>query len=71
MFQTKERDKTPEEQLSEVEIDNQPEKENRAMNLKITQELSKRMDAQSEKLDVLNKEFENIKNNEIIEEYNN
>ena len=63
MFQTKEHDKTPEEQLSEVEIDNQPEKEIRVMILKITQELSKRMDAQSEKLqEFFNEELENIKN---------
>ena len=70
MFQMKEQDKTPEEQLSHVETGNLPEKEFRIMNIKMIAELM-RMDAQSEKLDVLNKEFENIKNNEIIEEYNN
>ena len=45
----KEQDKTPEEQLSEVEIANLPEKEFRVMIVKMIQELAKRMDAESEK----------------------
>ena len=35
MFQTKEQDKTPKEQLSEVEIGNLPEKEFRVMIVKM------------------------------------
>ena len=46
----KEQGKTPEEQPSEVEIGNLPEKEFRVMIVKMIQELGKRMDAQSEKL---------------------
>ena len=64
MFQAKEQDKTPEEQLSEVEIGNQPEKEFTVMIIKMIKELRRRMDAQSEKLEVVNKELENIKNNQ-------
>ena len=52
MFQTKEQDKTPEEGLSEVEIDNLPEKEFRVMIIKMIKELGRTMDAQSEKLEV-------------------
>ena len=50
MFQTKEQDKTPEEQLSKLEIGNLPEKEFKVMIVKMIQELGKRMDAQSKKL---------------------
>ena len=63
MFQMKEQDKTPEEELSDVEMGNLPEKEFTVMIVKMIKELRKRMDAQSEKLEVLNKELENIKNN--------
>ena len=60
----KEQDKTPEEQQSEVERANLPEKEFKVMIVKMIQELEKKMDAQSEKLqEVLNKELENIKDN--------
>ena len=52
----KEQDKTAEEQLSEVETGNLPEKEFRVMILKMIKELGRRMDAQSEKLEVFNKE---------------
>ena len=55
--QTKEQDKTPEEQLSEVEIGNLPEKDFRVMIVKMIQDLEKRMDAQSEKIqEIFNKE---------------
>ena len=50
MVQTKEQDKTPEEQLHKVEIGNLPEKEFRVIFVKMIQELGKRMDAQSKKL---------------------
>ena len=39
MFQMKEQDNTPEEQLREVEIDNLPEKEIRVMTVKMFQDL--------------------------------
>ena len=39
----KEQNKTPEKQLSEVEIGNLPEKEFRIMTVKVTQDLRKRM----------------------------
>ena len=46
MFQTKEQDKTPEEQLTEMEIGNQPEKEFRIMIVRMMQDLRKKMEAQ-------------------------
>ena len=44
IFQTKEQDKIPEQQLSEVEIGNLPEKEFRVMIAKMIQDLVKRME---------------------------
>ena len=64
MFQTKEQDKTQEEELSEVETGYLPEKEFRVMIVKMMKVLERKMDAQSEKLEVFNKEFKNIKNNQ-------
>ena len=64
MFQMRKQDKTPEEQLSEVEIGNLPEKEFRVMTVQMMKELGKRMDAQSKKSEVFNKELKNIKNNQ-------
>lgn len=46
MFQIKEQDKTPEEQISEVEIGNIHEKKFREMTIKMIQKLGKRMDAE-------------------------
>ena len=46
-----------------MEIANLPEKEFRVMIVKMIKEL-RRMDAQSKKLEVFNKELENIKNNQ-------
>ena len=43
MFQMKGQDKTPENQLNEVEIGNLPEKEFRIMIVKIIQDLGKTM----------------------------
>ena len=57
----KEQHKTPEEQLSDMEIGNLTEKEFRVMIARMIQELRKRMDAQSKKLQVFNKELENVK----------
>ena len=42
MYQMKEQDKTPEKQLSEVEIGNLPEKEFRIMIVKMIQDLGKK-----------------------------
>ena len=64
MFQMKEEDKTQEEELSEVEIGNLPKKEFKVVIVKMIKELKRRMDAQSEKLEVFNKELENIKKNQ-------
>ena len=63
MFQMNEQDKIPEEQLSEVEVGSVL-KEFRVMIVKMIQEFGKRMDAQSKKLEVFNKESENIKSNQ-------
>ena len=63
MFQTKEQDKTPEEELNEVEISNLLENF-KIVTINMTKEPGKRMDAQSENLEVFNKELENIKNNQ-------
>ena len=49
-FQMKAKDKTPEEELSDMEIGNLRKEEFRVMITNTTQELRKRMDAQSEKL---------------------
>ena len=46
----KEQDKTPEKQLSEVEIGNLEEKEFRIMIVKMIQDLRKRMEAKTEKM---------------------
>ena len=65
MFQAKEQDKTPGKELNEVAISNLPKKEFRVMIIKMIKVLRRRMDAWSEKLEVFNKEVENIKNNQI------
>ena len=72
MLQTKEQDQTPEEQLSEVEIGNIPEEEFRVMIVKMIQDLRKRMEAQTEKIqEMFNKELEDINNKQTDEQYNN
>ena len=63
--QTKEQDKTPEQQLSEVEIGNIPKKEFRVMTVKMIQDLGKRTEAQTEKIqEMFNKGLEDLKNKE-------
>ena len=58
----KEQDKTPEEQLNEVEIGNLPKKDFRVMRIKMIQELRKRMEAQTKKKqEIFNKELEDLK----------
>ena len=56
MFQKREQNKTTEEGLSEVDIGSLPKKEFRRVTIKIIKELGRRIDAQSEKLEVFNKE---------------
>ena len=59
----KERDKTPEKQLNEVEIGNLPEKEFRIMIVKMIQDLGKRMEAKIETMqEMFNKDLEELKN---------
>ena len=63
MYHTKERDKTPEKQLNEVEIGNLPEKEFRTTIVKIIQDLGKRMEVEIEKMqEMFNKDLEELKN---------
>ena len=58
MYQMKEKDKTPEKQLNEVEIGNIPEKEFRIMIVKMIQDLRKRMEAKIEKMqEIFNKDL--------------
>ena len=55
--------KTPEKQLNEVEIGNLPEKEFRIMIVKMIQDLGKRMEAKTEKMqEMFNKDLEELKN---------
>ena len=49
MFQMKEKEKTLEEELRDVEIGNLPEKEFRVMVIKMVKELRRRMNSQREK----------------------
>ena len=58
----RDQDKTLEKEPSEVEIGNLPKKDFRVVIIKMIKELGRRMDAQSKKLEVFNKELENIKN---------
>ena len=63
MYQMKEHDKTPEKQLSEVEIGNLPEKEFRITTVKMIQDLGKRMEAKIKKMqEMFNKDLEKLKN---------
>ena len=56
----KEKDKTPEKQLNEVEIGNLPEKEFRILIEKMIQDLEKRMEVKIEKMqEMFNKDLEN------------
>ena len=55
IFQMKEQDKTPKE-LSEVEMGNLPSGEFKVMSIKMFKELGRRLNEQSEKLEVFNKE---------------
>ena len=64
MFQRNQ--KKTQKELSEVEIVNLPEKEFRVMIVKMIQNLRKRMEAQTEKIqEMFNKELEYLKNKQI------
>ena len=63
MYQMKEQDKNPEKQLNEMEIRNLPQKEFRIMIVKMIQDLGKRMEAKTEKMQkMFNKDLEELKN---------
>ena len=63
MYQMKEKDKTPEKQLNEVEIGNLPEKEFRIMTVKMIQDIGKRIEAKIEKMqEMFKKHLEELKN---------
>ena len=63
MYQMKEQDRTPEKQVNEVKIGNLPEKEFRIMIVKMIQDLGKRMEAKTEKMqEMFNKNLEELKN---------
>ena len=67
----KEKDKTPEKKLNEMEIGNLPEKEFRIMIAKMIQDLGKRMAARIEKMqEMFNKDLEELRTNRD-EQYNN
>ena len=62
----KEQEKTLEKELNEVEIGNLPEKEFRIMIVKMIQDLGKRMEAKTEKMQkMFNKDLEELKNKQI------
>ena len=63
MSQMKEQDKTPENQLNEVEIGNLPENEFRLMIVNMIQDLGKIMEAKIEKMqEMCNRDIEGLKN---------
>ena len=55
MFQIKDQDKSPEE-LSEMEIGKLPKKEFRITTVKMSKDVRRRLDTQSEKSEAFNKE---------------
>ena len=63
MSEMKKQDKTPGDQLNEVEIGNLPKKEFRVITAKIIQDLKKIMQAQIEKMqEMLKTELEDLRN---------
>ena len=64
----KEQVKTPEKQLTEVEIGNLPEEKFRIMIVNMIQDLGKRMEAKIKKMqEMLNKDLEELKNKHLEE----
>ena len=70
MFQMKEQDKSPEEELSEVEISNLPDKVFKVMIIKMFKELWKRLNEQSEKLEIFNRVRKYKEEPKTLENYN-
>ena len=63
MSQLKGQDKTTEKQLNEVEIGNLPEKEFRITTVNMIQDLGKRMEAKTEKMqEMFTKDLQELKN---------
>ena len=63
MFQTEEQDKTPEEQLNDIETSNLPKTEFRVMIVKMLQDLGKRIEAKIEKMqEMFTKDLQELKN---------
>ena len=61
--QMKEQDKAPEKQPNEEEIGNLPEKEFKIITVKMIQDLGKRMEAKTEKMQEMSKkDLEELKN---------
>lgn len=68
IFQIKGQDeKNLKEEPNEVELGNVLKKEFRVVIVKMIRELGRRLDTQSEKLEVFNKEQENLKNDQTDE----
>ena len=64
----KERGKTPQRELNDVEIGNLPEKEFRIIIVKMIQELRKRTEAKIEKMqEMFNRDIEELKNKHLEE----
>ena len=55
MFKEKEQDKTPEQQLTKGQLGNPPNKESKVMIVKMSKEIKRRLDEQSEKLELSEK----------------
>ena len=65
MSHRKEEDKTPEEQLSEVETSNQHDKDFRVMTVRMIQDLRGKLEAKISNLQkMFNKEIEDVKINQ-------
>ena len=64
MFQRKEQGKAPKEELTLVDLGNIPDKKFKVVIVKMLKEFGIRLDEQIEKLEVINKELENIKKNQ-------
>ena len=68
----KKQGKNLQDQINEGEIGNLPEKEFSIMIVKMIQNLGKRMEAPTKKIqEMFNKELEDIKNKQTDEQYNN
>ena len=65
----KEQGKNAQDQINEQEIGNLPGKEFRVMIVKMIQDLGIRMEARTQKIqEMLNKELEDVKNKQTIEQ---